>query len=597
MMEFLDSRRLTGPNLFWQRPGAAIEVEFGCFEDGRPMGPTAAGADRAIEVWQSQARRILAAVGWDQEELIWRVHRTGLSLAFSAPIDALYAACEVADWAWRSTAEVLAGLAELPLIQASKENGVNEGKASLADDPELVRIKQAIADEQDPKLLALYQQAQALGINFCGDDEWTTLGMGAHGQTWDTPDLPEVDQVDWDALGDIPCAMVTGTNGKSTTVRLLVAMVKAAGLVPGASSTDWIQVGDQMLDLDDWSGPGGARAVLKDPRVEVALLETARGGMLRRGLGLECVDVAVITNVAQDHLGEMGIHELADLTEVKFILQHAGQHLVLNADDPEVRRRGQSVNRPITWCSLNPDDKLVQTHLAEGGQAIVLHGDELIHCLGDQQKSILDVHQIPMTLNGAVRYNVSNAMAAIGAALQMKLPLDAIRQGLRDFKSDPESNPGRLNVFEFDGVRALVDFAHNPHGMLALFDTVSRIPHERMLILLGQAGDRDDNSIAELAQITAAAQPDRVIIKEMGKVLRGRESGEVAQLLHHHLRAHGLAEGAISQAPSEIDAVEAALEWAKSGDLLLLLSHEARSEVLARLAQRQKCAGMSQPGG
>ncbi|MBC8405982.1 MAG: Mur ligase [Planctomycetes bacterium] len=576
-MEFLSSRRLTGPNLLWDQQGIVVDVAFGKFANGELMGPSAAGAEAAIDAWQEQARRVLAALGWDGEKLIWRVHPSGLSLAFSAPIDALYAGIDVGEWIWNSTTEVLAG---------------REPSNLQSDD--FTKLRLAIAEEQNPMLAPLHDAARQRGLNFCGDDEWTTIGMGRRSQTWDTPKLPTVGEVAWDRLHDIPSVMVTGTNGKSTTVRALFEMVKAAGLVPGASSTDWIQVGEDTLDKDDWSGPGGARAVLKDPRVDVAILETARGGMLRRGLGLPRVDVAVITNVAEDHLGEMGVHDLPALTEVKFIVERAGDSLVLNADNPEVRRRGQLCTKPVLWYTLNADDPLIQTHLAAGGDAIVLQGTSVVHHCGaniptedESATFIADVAEIPMTLNGAVRYNIGNAMAAVGAAMKMALPLAAIQQGLQNFSSDSESNPGRLNVFDLNGITAMVDFAHNPHGMQALIDAASAMPHKRLLVLLGQAGDRDDHAIQELVRITAAAKPDRIVVKELTKYLRGREKGAVSGLIQSSLIKHGYPEAQIEYVEHEIDAVRHALKWAKQGDLLLLISHSQRESVLKLLTQLQ----------
>jgi cyanophycin synthetase len=585
-MEFLSSRRLTGPNLLTDWQGIQVDVAFGCFPNGESMGPTAAGAPQTIELWQQQTWRMVSALGWTgglserdwcAANVVHRVHPTGLSLSFRAPIDALYTGIDIGEWVWKSVAEVLAGRDSLAL----------DGSEALAE------FQAELAKEQDAKLQPLHDAARERGLNFCGDDEWTTIGMGKGGKTWDTPALPAVDEVDWNALADVPSVMVTGTNGKSTTVRTLFEMVKSAGLTPGASSTDWIQVGDHTLDKDDWSGPGGARAVLKDTRVDVAILETARGGMLRRGLGLPRVDVSVVTNVAADHLGEMGVHDLPALTEVKFIVERAGDALVLNADDPEVRRRGQLCENPVLWYSLDENDDLIQSHLACGGEAIVLRGTELIHHSGKDEGGagaasagtmIADVADIPMTMNGAVRYNIGNAMAAVGAAMKMGLPLTAIQAGLQSFRSDPVSNPGRLNVFDLNGVTAMVDFAHNPHGMEALFDSATRIPHQRMLVLLGQAGDRDDQSIKDLTRITAEAKPDRIVVKELSNYLRGREKGVVSSMIQDLLVRHGYPEDQVEYIEHELDAVRHALDWSKPGDLLLLISHSQREAVLELLS-------------
>lgn len=577
-MEFLSSRRLTGPNLLTNWQGIQVDVAFGRFPNGEPMGPTAAGADRAMDLWRLQVWRMVTELGWNdgltetdwlEANTVCRVHPTGLSLAFRAPIDALYTSIDIGEWIWKSTFEVWAKREELEL----------KGSSALA------KFRQELAKEQDAKLQPLHDAARERGLNFCGDDEWTTIGMGKSGRTWDTPALPSVDEVDWDSLADVPSVMVTGTNGKSTTVRTLFEIAKAAGMMPGASSTDWIQVGDDTLDKDDWSGPGGARAVLKDTRVEVAILETARGGMLRRGLGVPRVDVSVVTNVAADHLGEMGVHDLPALTEVKFIVERAGDSMVLNADDPEVRRRGQSCQKPVLWYSLDESDELIQSHINAGGESIFLRGMELIHHSTGTETIIADVASIPMTLNGAVRYNIGNAMAAAGAALKMGLPVESIREGLKNFRSDPVSNPGRLNVFDLNGVTAMVDFAHNPHGMEALFDAASRMPHQRMCVLLGQAGDRNDASIKDLTRITADAKPDLVIVKELTKYLRGREKGVISGMIQELLIKHGHPQEQTEYVEHELDAVRRAIDWSQPGDLLLLISHSQREAVLELLSE------------
>ena len=270
---------------------------------------------------------------------------------------------------------------------------------------------------------------------------------------------------------------------------------------------------------------------------------------------------------------------------------------MLNADDPEVRRRGQLCEKPVLWYSLSESDELIQSHLANGGEAIFLRENQLIHCStagcgassgdadgGFTETIIADVADIPMTLNGAVRYNIGNAMAAVGAAMKMGLPLTAIRAGLQNFRSDPVSNPGRLNVFDLNGVTAMVDFAHNPHGMEALIDAATRIPHQRMLVLLGQAGDRDDQSIKDLTRITAEAKPDRIVVKELTKYLRGREKGVVSGMIQDLLVRHGYPEDQVDYVEHELDAVRHALDWSKPGDLLLLISHSQREAVLELLS-------------
>lgn len=570
-MELSDCRRLTGASLLLDGPGAILDVTLG------PEAPPA----RAVETLRDALRRTLDAVGWGAEQVVTRTWPGGVSVAFTAPLDALYAATEVGEEAFAAARQALAG----------------EGTPALGE--ARGRLLAAIAKERDPRLVALAEAAAARGKNFCGDDEWTTVGMGRGGRTWPTADLPAVEAVPWEEVHDVPCALVTGTNGKTTTVRLLVAIARAAGRIPGASSTDWIQVGDELLDRDDWSGPGGARAVLKDERVEVAILETARGGLARRGLAIPRADVAVVTNVAADHLGEKGVHDLATLTELKFVVRRAADRLVLNADDPEVRRRGQLLDDPVTWVTARSDDPLVAAHVAAGGAAAWCEEGELCWFDGAAATRLLPVEEVPITLGGAARFNVSNALCAAAAALHLGLGADAVREGLRAFTGDADTNPGRLNDFTVGGVRALVDFAHNPHGMQALFDLAAALPHERLVVLLGQAGDREDDAILELARAVLAARPDLVVVKQMNEYLRGRGEDEVVKLLDAALRDGGLPADRIEHAPSELAAARRALEQARAGDLLLLLCHAQRTEVLALLSQlrsRGWRAGDALPG-
>ena len=491
-VKLADSRRLTGPNLLLDGPGAVIEVELAAEDPAR-----------VIEVWETQSRRILEAVTWPHSVLASRAHQGGLTLAFSAPVDALYAATEVNEWALSATEAVLEG----------NEPGDLEAAAT--------RLRAEIRAEVNPAHRDLLQAASQHGVTCLSDDDEISLGLGAGSRTWPVAELPSPADVDWSAIHDIPVALITGTNGKSTTVRLLACMIEAAGSSAGLCSTDWIRVGEEIVAAGDYSGPGGARQVLRHGGVEIALLETARGGMLRRGLAVERADVALVTNIAEDHLGESGIYDLEDLAQAKLIVHKAAKHLVLNADDPVLSRHGLALENPKTWFSLEADNDIVERHRAKGGRACRLLGPQIVFDEGPDTKPVVAVDSIPMTLRGAARHNVSNALAAVGVAAALGLPMEAIRTGLRTFESNPQDNPGRLNVFEINGVTAIVDFAHNPQGIAAMLEMVNAMPARRRLVTTGQAGDRDDASIRKLATVIAQAHPDRIIVKELEHYRRG----------------------------------------------------------------------------
>lgn len=561
-MELLDSRRLPGANILWDRPGAVIDVAVADAE-----------RDALIAAWTDALRQRLEALGWGAEASRVRVFDGGASLGFSAPIDALYAATEVNESAWRAAVARVRG--EQPEVL----------------DGEVVRLRAEIDAESNPALLALRAAAFEHDVQFLSDDDHASVGLGEGSRTWPVGELPAPGDIDWDAVHDVPTAMITGTNGKTTTVRLLAAIVEAAGRCVGVSSTDRVRIGDQIVEHGDWSGPGGARLVLRDRRTEVGLLETARGGMLRRGLALERCEVAAVLNVGADHLGEWGVGTLAGLAEGKFIVTRVADTVVLNADDEVVVDRAEALEVPIVWFGLDPANPVLTSHLAQGGRAAFLDADALWLCDGAERTRLLGVDEVPAALGGAARYNVANALAAAALAERLRFSHAEIAAGLRAFQSDRAANPGRLNRYEFDGVQAIVDFAHNPHGMLALFELVNALPAKRRCVLLGQAGDRDEASIREMVRVIWDARPDLIVIKELPTYLRGKQPGEIPALIEAELRALGATDEHFVHCASELAAVEHALNWARSGDLLLLLTHESRDEVLGLLEERERGAG------
>jgi UDP-N-acetylmuramyl tripeptide synthase len=566
-MELLDSRRLTGANILWDQPGAVIDVAV-----------LNAERDELIEVWTRTVRRRLDAVGWSKERSCVRVFDGGASLAISAPLDALYAATEVNESAWR----------------AAHMHILGDGGSEDFED-EVTRLRAEIVAESNPPLLALRVAAHEHGVQFLTDDDCVSVGLGTGSQHWPVGGLPGPEQVDWQALHDVPTAMVTGTNGKTTTVRLLASIASAAGRCAGTTSTDGVYVDSEVVSEGDWSGPGGARLVLRDPRVEVSLLETARGGLMRRGLALEHCDVAAVLNVGADHLGEWGVGTIHSLAESKFIVTRVADSVVLNADDPVVVTCARELDKPLVWFSLDPAQPVLASHLAQGGRATYLDADALWLCHGPERHRVSGLDEIPITLGGAARYNVANSLAAVAVAERLGFSLEAIRTGLRSFGEDRAANPGRLNRYELGGVQALVDFAHNPHGYAALFETVRELPAQRRLVLLGQAGDRDEESIRELARITWDARPDMIVIKELTEHLRGREPGAIPALIESELRAVGVPSDRFVHCASELEAVDWARAWSRPGDLLVLLAHDSRDEVLSLLGDLERDAALNRP--
>jgi len=575
---FDDSRRLTGANLYFDAPGAALETAPGLDFD-------AAAAAR----WRANVGRARELLGWPAGAVVVREHATGASLAFAAPVDQLYVATEANEWALYAALRLRADATPVADDEAEPRAHV----AHFDDDEALRRLEALAGAEANPALLALLDAARDHGVPAHADDEVLSLGEGEAAQAWPVDVLPAIGEVEWSRLHGIPKAVVTGSNGKTTTVRLLAAMLQAHGLRSGYSSTDGLVVGGERVAAGDYSGPVGARTVLRHPLVQAAVLETARGGLLRRGLASDDARVAVVTNVSADHFGEYGIHDIDDLATVKLLVARslaADGVLVLNADDERLAARADAAgSRRIGWFALRWADASARGAFACGVRdgRLVLSGEDAEHDLGD-------VAAMPLTLGGSARYNIANAAAAALAASALGIVPATIATVLARFGDDPRDNPGRLQRWRLGNVQVLLDYAHNPDGLRGLLQVADGLrAGGRMALILGQAGNRGDEDIRALARTAAAAQPDRVWLKDIGgEYLRGRAPGAIAAILSTTLRDAGLDADALPVCLDEARASREALQWARPGDLLVLPIHEpAHRDSVVALLDRLRAEG------
>lgn len=369
----------------------------------------------------------------------------------------------------------------------------------------------------------------------------------------------------------------------------LAAIGRAAGKVSGLTSTDFVRVGDDVLDRGDYSGPGGARLLLRDKRLEVACLEMARGGILRRGLPTRQARVAIVTNVAADHLGQYGVNTVPELAWAKFAVHRGlapGGVLVLNADDPFVVNGAARTDATICWFSLDPDAPQITQARSIGCPCAWAEAGHIHFFDGTHPVQVIGVDAIPITMGVASRYNIANALAATCAARAMGLEDAAIRDGLAGFRNDPTDNPGRFNEFGVNGARVFVDFAHNPHSVAAVAETLSAIPAKRRMVLLSHAGDRSDEDISDVTRTALTIGPDVVVAAELGDYLRGRKAGEVLDITRRTCLAYGLIEDQILAADSSLDGVRRVLEILNPGDIALLLVLSERDAVFNLLAQK-----------
>ena len=402
----------------------------------------------------------------------------------------------------------------------------------------------------------------------------------------------------------IPVVAVTGTNGKTTTTRLIAHMSRCAGQVTGWSSTDGIFVDGVEIAAGDWSGFGGAGRVLADPTVQFAVLETARGGLLLRGTGALWNDVSVVTNVGADHLGLQGVHTIDDLAEVKAVvprITREGGWCVLNAQDPRVlAMRTASKGRPFVF-SLDPDAPGVRAVLGEHGRAVTLLDGVITHLAeGGVVEPLLALEEVPMTLSGLSPHATANALAATAAALAVGLPRAAIIEALRTFGA--EHNPGRMNLWDVHGTIVSLDLAHNEESLTALLGVVAglRTPGGRIVTVLGGAGDRLDQQLRDMGHL-AVHGSDEVLIAHKASYLRGRSPEDLADLFRAGIgswvpayddEVAGLVAALVGRAPGDVVALMVLVDRVRCEEVLLaaggrlMSAEQVRARVLAVRAQQ-----------
>jgi cyanophycin synthetase len=377
--------------------------------------------------------------------------------------------------------------------------------------------------------------------------------------------------------GRIPIVAVTGTNGKTTTTRLVAHMARQSGCYTGFTTTDGIYINDELIYKGDCSGPGSAQVILKDPAIEFAVLETARGGILRSGLGYDQCDTAIVTNVAEDHLGLNGIDTIEKLAKVKSVVPETvvpQGYAILNADDDLVYAMKDRVRCKVALFSLYSDNIRIDNHCAEGGIAAYLENGYLILRIANHIVPVEEVKNVPITFNGKATFNIANVLAAILAAYTHQIRITTIRKALQTYIPSRETTPGRMNLFELQDSTILLDYAHNPHGVKALGGFIKSVEAETKIGIITGVGDRRDEDIIALAE-EAARIFDEIIIRH-DKDLRGRSHEELDRLLTEGVRRVDV-QKPISYIWCECEAVEKALENCRSRSLIVVLIEDFKA--------------------
>jgi cyanophycin synthetase len=377
----------------------------------------------------------------------------------------------------------------------------------------------------------------------------------------------------------IPLISITGTNGKTTTTRLLACMAQNTGFTTGYTTTDGIYIGEYKIVDGDTTGPQSAATILEDPTVEFAVLETARGGLLRSGLAFDNCDVGVITNIQEDHLGLNDIHTLEDLANVKSVVARSVKRsgwAVLNAEDEHCCKIAKELDCNIAYFSLDENNEVIQHHINAGGRASV-YSDGGIFIYDNYEKILIEkVINIPLTENGKVKCMLANVLAASAAGYSWGFTIAQMRETLRKFIPSVEQTPGRMNLFEFKNFKVLVDYAHNPHGFLAMQDYLKQKKANKKIGIMAGIGDRRDHDIIECARL-AATMFDHIIVRQEHD-LRGRTLDGINALIVEGLNSSGR-NVTYELIPDEVEAIKHALRIVEPGNLIVALSDDYKKVI------------------
>ncbi|MFY9176113.1 MAG: cyanophycin synthetase [Caldicoprobacterales bacterium] len=369
----------------------------------------------------------------------------------------------------------------------------------------------------------------------------------------------------------VPIISITGTNGKTTTARMISHILNVYGMNVGMAVTGGIYINDKCLIKGDTTGPISARTVLMDKSIDVAVLETARGGIIRSGLAYDLCDIGILTNLSEDHLGIDEVYTLEDLLHIKSLVIESikpNGYAVLNADDPMVVQAAKRVNSNIIYFSKQEDNIIVHKHILSGGKAVFIRNKYVTIATGNGNIQSLHISKIPAVYGGKLIHNIENCLAAISAAYSMMVPIPIIEKAMTSFYSDEWQNPGRFNIFNIKNFRVIVDYGHNIASYKLMGEAIKKMGASRLIGIIGVPGDRDNSTIKAIGHI-AATIFDKVIIKE-DTDLRNRKKGEVAKLLEEGVLSQGMRKDDIEIILSETQALDKAIGQASAGDLIVI---------------------------
>lgn len=550
------SSRLLGQSRFFNIAGAVMDISLISDDNSK-----------IADYYESELKKILAKLPVKDYEIKKLVFANGINIALRYPYDLLMVACEILDWVWLEVVDNL-----------DKELPIRYEKATES-------FTNMIEENQQILLRKIYNKAQSHKLNFFIHNDHIILGSGVKQFRVKQNKVTKMSDIPWKKIGNIATILITGTNGKTTTTRLTEFICRRAKMKSGYCSTDWVIVNGRMVKEGDLSGPTGHQYVMMSPKIEVAVLEAARGGIVKRGLLPNYATVATVTNIAYDHIGQNGIETLEDLANAKAVVFDGLADdgiAVINLDDEfipklKVKQRKAYISTKLTESEickyLTPDNYVVYL---DGG--IVTLQTEL------NKHHLNKLKDIPLTVDGLASYNYENVLHAVALSYAVGVEPKQIASGLKKFGADDKSNFGRWNYYHSQKHGHLVvDIAHNPAGLENVLSLATgfRKLHGltgKLGLMYGNTADRRD-TIPEIVAIICKYNVDQVVIKEFQESLRGSEIGEMPQVFYDELIKQGYPIEKIKVIPNELEAVSYILTESAPNDMNLLCSHELITHV------------------
>ncbi len=550
------SRRLVGPNLFFNDTGTVLDVEV------------TTDQDKLVILWQDEVKRIMPVFSslWFDYKVAYKVYQSGIRLALSAPSDILLAACDVIDFIWSSAIDRFYGGVGKTLHEATES------------------LLPAIQKESNIFYRDLYQKATSLQLNVFREEDVAYIGSGIGRYKVDL-NHEGVASIPWQDVFDIPQVIVTGTNGKTTTVRLTHFICQSTGKLTGYASTDWVMIGHDIVDHGDYSGPTGHQFVLTNPKVELAVLESARGGLLKRGLVERHVSAACVTNISADHMSEDGVETLEDLLEAKSIVYQAlGEdgYAIINLDDPFLSRKAKTHIGKKIFISHSVLSASAKKLLSSNDHAFFVEGGFFCYQNQTEKKTLIAVQDVPITMKGFAKHNIENALNAMALSFSLGCEFSEITRALMQFENSADLNLGRGNLYQLQsGAKAIVDFAHNPASMEAILSLAKcyMTSSSKLYLMIGTTGNRL-NLIDDVSKVICEYQPNKIYIKELKDYLRGAELGEIPQKISNSLVAHGVNNANIQFVDNELAGAEIVLAALCENDVAVLCCHDNIEAVI-----------------